>query len=1007
MNGPLSSQSDPLRDTHILHRLMVYETACALAESGSLAEAAPRMLQAVCRSIGWEYGALWEVDRARTTVRWVSSWQERSADFAEFIDISSRMTLTRGTGLPGRVWATGGPAWVPEIAQDDNFPRVAIAARVGLRSAFAMPMLRGDDVLGVMEFFSCDTRQPDEDLVRTLGTVGAQIGVYVDRKQSAEELDRFFTVSLDLLGIANFEGYFLRVNPAWQRVLGMDPQELLAHPFMHFVHPDDRASTLAAMSSLVQGAAVVNFENRYRAGDGSYKWLEWASAPWPEQGIVYAAARDVTDRTLAEQALKDYAAQLERARHEQEQNTERLGQLVRELETARRRAEEATLAKGEFLANMSHEIRTPMNAIIGMTDLALRTRLTPQQRDYIRTANDSAEALLAIINDILDVSKIEARGLALDRAPFNLRDTVEDAVKLLAPRAHEKRLELACRILPEVPDALVGDPGRLRQIVVNLVGNAIKFTERGEVIVEVALERLGGDQAVLRFTVSDTGIGIEPEKQWQIFGAFVQADASTTRRFGGTGLGLTISAQLVELMGGRIWIESEPGKGSHFHFSAPFGLQQEVSTSVPSADNLRDVRVLVVDDNATNRVILDEMLTSWEMRASSVDSAPAAVAELSRAVEAGRPYHLVITDALMPDVDGFTLARQIAADTRLAQVKVIILTSAGLPHGRSRAANISAQLIKPVKHSDLLDAILNAFVPGGSPEGSRDRSRERRPRLHAGGPQRTFNILVAEDNPTNQKLVMLLLQERGHRVTMVSDGRQAVAKAMEGAYDVILMDVQMPEMSGFEATAAIRRHERDAGGHTPIVAMTAHAMAADRERCLAAGMDAYVSKPLRADELLGTIDRIGGQVRGDEPAGDSPAQGDACPPVAPPGPAPPGEEAVSPSGPLIDRQALLASVGGSETLLREVVSVFLTDTPKQVAALDAAIRARDASAIASSVHALKGSAGLFSKAGAYDAARALEQAARQGDLTGVEVAGEDVKREVSRLEHELRWLLDL
>jgi PAS domain S-box-containing protein len=1003
MNEPIPAHADPLQDAHIVHRLMVYETACALAESASLADAAPRMLQAVCRSIGWEYGALWEVDRARTTVRWVSSWQERSVDFEEFIAISRRMTLTRGRGLPGRVWGTGGPAWVPDIAQDDNFPRAAIAARVGLRSAFAMPMLRGVDVLGVMEFFSCDTRQPDADLVRTLGTVGAQIGVYVDRKQSAEELDRFFTVSLDLLGIANFEGYFLRVNPAWQRVLGMDPQELLAHPFIHFVHPDDRASTLAAMSSLAQGAAVVNFENRYRAGDGSYKWLEWASAPWREQGIVYAAARDVTDRTLAEQALKDYAAQLERARHEQEQNTERLGQLVRELDTARRRAEEATRAKGEFLANMSHEIRTPMNAIIGMTDLALRTRLTPQQRDYIRTANDSAEALLAIINDILDVSKIEARGLALDRAPFNLRDTVEDAVKLLAPRAHEKTLELACRILPEVPDALVGDPGRLRQIVVNLVGNAIKFTERGEVIVEVALERLGGDQAFLRFTVSDTGIGIEPEKQWQIFGAFVQADASTTRRFGGTGLGLTISAQLVELMGGRIWIESEPGKGSHFHFSAPFGLQQEVSAPIPpSAGNIRDLRVLVVDDNATNRVILDEMLTSWEMRASSVDSAPAAAAELSRAVEAGRPYHLVITDALMPDVDGFTLARQIEADSRLAGVKVIMLTSAGLPHGRNRAANISAQLIKPVKHSDLLDAILNAFVPGAAPERPRERERHQ----HVGGPQPTFRILVAEDNPTNRKLVLLLLEGRGHQVTTVNDGRQAVAKAIDGAYDVILMDVQMPEMGGFEATAAIRRHEREAGGHTPIVAMTAHAMAGDRERCLAAGMDAYVSKPLRAEELLGTIDRIAGRVDGEEPGTD----GSRAAARANPAPADvqtPGAEVVSGSGPLIDRDALLASVGGNEKLLREVVSVFLTDAPKQVAALDAAVRSRDAAAIASSAHALKGSAGLFSKAGAYDSARALEQAARQEDLTGVEVAGEDVKREVARLEHALRSLLDL
>ncbi|HZA36203.1 MAG TPA: response regulator [Vicinamibacterales bacterium] len=1004
MHEPQSTEADPLREAHILHRLMVYETACALAESGSVAEAAPRMLQAVCSSLGWEYGALWEVDRARTTVRWVSSWQERTADFEEFIAVSRQMTLTRGTGLPGRVWATGGPAWIPDIARDDNFPRAPIAARVGLRSAFALPMLRGNDVLGVMEFFSREIRQPDADLVRTLGTVGAQIGVHVDNKRSAEELDRFFTVSLDILGIANFDGYFIRVNPAWERVLGINPQQIMAHPFLHFVHPDDRAATVNAFSSLSQGAPVVNFENRYRAGDGSYKWLEWASAPVPEQGIIYAAARDVTDRTLAEQALKDYAAQLERARHEQEQNTERLGQLVRELETARRRAEEATLAKGEFLANMSHEIRTPMNAIIGMTDLALRTRLTPQQRDYIRTANDSAEALLAIINDILDVSKIEARGLALDRAPFNLRDTVEDAVKLLAPRAHEKRLELACRIVPEVPDALVGDPGRLRQIVVNLVGNAIKFTERGEVIVEVAVERLADEQAVLRFTVSDTGIGIEPEKQWQIFGAFVQADASTTRRFGGTGLGLTISAQLVELMGGRIWIESEPGKGSHFHFSAPFGLQQEASTPAPpSADNLRDLRVLVVDDNATNRLILDEMLTSWEMRASSVDSARAAMTELSRAMDAGRPYHLVITDALMPDVDGFTLARQIEANTRLAGAKVIVLTSAGLPHGRSRGANISAQLIKPVKHSDLLDAILNAFAPGALPE----RSRERRPRPRPTGPQRTFHILVAEDNPTNQKLVILLLEGRGHRVTTVNNGRQAVAKAMEHAYDVILMDVQMPEMGGFEATDAIRRHEREVGGHTPIVAMTAHAMAGDRERCLASGMDAYVSKPLRADELLGTVDRVGGQVGREEPGWKGSPRDETHATAAPQPTGTPGADVASASGPLIDRGALLASVGGSETLLREVVSVFLTDTPKQAAALDTAVRSRDAAAIAASAHALKGSAGLFSKAGAYDAARALEQAARQGDLAGIEVACEDVKREVARLENALRSLLDL
>jgi two-component system, sensor histidine kinase and response regulator len=334
---------------------------------------------------------------------------------------------------------------------------------------------------------------------------------------------------------------------------------------------------------------------------------------------------------------------------------------------------------------------------------------------------------------------------------------------------------------------------------------------------------------------------------------------------------------------------------------------------------------------------------------------------------------------------------------------VIMLTSAGLPQGRSRASNISAQLIKPVKHSDLLDAILNAFVPRAALE----RSRERRPRRRTTARQRKFRILVAEDNPTNQKLVLLLLEGRGHRVTVVNDGRQAVSKATERVYDLILMDVQMPEMGGFEATAAIRRHERDVGGHTPIVAMTAHAMAGDRERCLAAGMDAYVSKPLRAEELLGTVDRVGGQVAREEPGRNGSRVDETHATGAHPATGTPGADVVSASGPLIDRGALLASVGGNETLLREVVSVFLADTPKQVALLDTAVRAHDAAAIASSAHALKGSAGLFSKAGAYDAARALEQAARKGDLTGVKVACEDVKREVARLEDALRSLLDL
>jgi two-component system sensor histidine kinase/response regulator len=786
-------------------------------------------------------------------------------------------------------------------------------------------------------------------------TAGTQIGMYVARKWAADELETFFTLSLDLLCVATLDGYFLRLNPAWTQVLGFDESELKAAPFLDFVHPDDRAATIDAVAELTTGSPLINFENRYRARDGSYRWLEWAAAPSVDQGVIYAAARDVTDRKRADEALKESA--------------EHLRQLVKELDVARQKAEAAAIAKGEFLANMSHEIRTPMNAVIGMTDLALRTRLTPRQREFIRTANESAEALLTILNDILDVSKIEAGRLSLDQVPFGLRDAVEDAVKLFAPRADAKRLELACHILPDVPDALVGDPGRLRQVLVNLVGNAIKFTQAGDVIVEVKATRVTSAEALLEFTISDTGIGIAAEKQWQIFGAFVQADSSTTRRFGGTGLGLTISADLVEMMGGRIWVTSEEGRGSQFRFTATFGVQPQPDQEPrPFAGKLLDRRALVVDDNRANRTILQELLASWRIDATAVDSAAAALAALDEAITRQRPFDLVITDALMPEIDGFTLARQIAADPRLSGANVIVLTSARSGSARLRGADrtIASQLTKPVKQSDLLDAIVTAL---GRPAAPPPHHEGRRPPRAV---ERRLNILVAEDNPTNQTLVRLLLEQHRHRVTLVADGREAVAKSDTRAFDLILMDVQMPGMDGFEAAAAIRQRERTTGTHIPIVAMTAHAMAGDRERCLEQGMDAYVSKPLRSDDLLATIDAL----------------------LAP-------EHRRS----SIDAPALVADFGNNAAVLAEVIRVFLSDAPGQAAALRAATQAADAGSIVVAAHALKGSVGLFSKGAAYEAARALEHAARAGDLTGVDARSAGVQEELTRVCADLEALL--
>jgi CheY-like chemotaxis protein/HPt (histidine-containing phosphotransfer) domain-containing protein len=583
---------------------------------------------------------------------------------------------------------------------------------------------------------------------------------------------------------------------------------------------------------------------------------------------------------------------------------------------------------------------------------------------------------MTIIDDILDVSKIEARRLTLDRAPFRFRDTVEDSVKLLAPRADQKGLDLSCRIAPDVPDALVGDGGRLRQVILNLVGNAIKFTDEGEVGVNVTVDERGTDNVRLRFTVRDTGIGIPEDKQWEIFGAFVQADASTTRRFGGTGLGLTISTQLVEMMDGRMWLDSEPGKGSQFHFVARFGLARDAEPISSAANNLRNLHVLVVDDNATNRFILSEILASWQMRATAVDTAAAALDSLQQAVQQDDPFHLLLTDALMPEVDGFSLAQQVDRDDRFGKPKIILLTSAGAPVLKGRAASaFAAKLVKPVKQSDLLDAIVTAFA---TPLPSR-RQRGKTQREDARA-NRSLRVLVAEDNPTNQALVSALLKQKGHRVTIVGNGRLAADRAVLESFDIILMDVQMPEMGGLEATALIREHERTAGGHVPIVALTARAMAGDREQCLAAGMDAYVSKPLRPDELFSAIDTVVGQ---------QPHTGGAS---------------TAPTGDSIDRDSLLAAFGGRMDLLKDVVGVFLEDAPAILTRLKEALHNNNAADVTSAAHALKGSVGLFSQGEAYECARRLEQLGRSGDLTNGESILKELVVGVSKVTTELRTL---
>jgi two-component system sensor histidine kinase/response regulator len=907
-------------------------TARALVEATTFDEAAPRILQAICEALGWEHGAVWTIDREAGLLRCGEIWNAPGVRFSDFDAASMKATFPPGIGLPGRVWATGQPAWIPDVVGDSNFPRAPIAAREGLHAAFGFPVLLRGDVLAVMEFFSREIRPPDQELLAMLAAVGNQIGLFVDRRTAQEELNRFFTLSLDLMCIAGYDGYFKRVNPAWQRVLGYTEEELLSRPYHDFVHPDDRDATDAESTKVASGETVVYFENRYLHKDGTLRWLLWTSTPYPAQQLVYAAARDITERKAAEETMAAYARDLEVTHRDLEDQAARLAQLVKELEIAKRRAEEATEAKSAFLANMSHEIRTPLNAVLGMTALALETRLTVEQRDYMTTVKSSAEALLELVNDILDFSKIEARRLELERVPFDLREAVGNAATLLAVRAAEKKLELACHVASDVPEVVLGDEGRLRQVLLNVMGNAVKFTSQGEVVLRVVVESVGRGVARLRFTVTDTGIGIPADKQQQIFQAFTQADSSTTRRYGGTGLGLAIALRLVELMGGHLWVESEAGRGSTFHFTSVFETFDAAVTPArrrPKA--LEGLRVLVVDDNATNRKILEEMLASWRMRPSAVADASSALEALKAALAKNGRFDAVITDGQMPEVDGFMLARTIKQHRRLSSTPIVMLTSIGNASDTAlcRKIGVDAYLTKPVKHSDLLDTLAGLFgVSTRQPAAATAAKAATRP-------ERRLRVLVAEDNPVNRKLVTKLLQKRGHKVSAVENGQLAV-DALTGpqtsTYDAVLMDLQMPVMSGLEATEAIRVHERSHGGRVPIIALTAHAMQGDRERCLAAGMDGYLAKPIDVEELIATVEGAGVSV----PPPEKPRLKEQ-PPAA-----------------VFDERAALAYTGGDRELLREVVALFRGDTPTRLRRIERALQRRDGEALRSAAHALKG-----------------------------------------------------
>ncbi|OQW33065.1 MAG: hypothetical protein A4E19_06890 [Nitrospira sp. SG-bin1] len=839
-----------------------HAVAKVLAGTSTVEQAVPDLLQAIVLNLDWQAGLFWRVQDDRRTIVCTQDWAVDRTVAQEFLSRSRQDAHVAGEDLPGHCWARGEPVWVQDITRDPLFTRGAVEGASRLRAACSFPVWLRANVYGVMELFSGEPQAVDWDLLKTLGTIGRQIGLFVERTEVEAALHEneartslIIDTALDAVMTMDRAGRITEWNAQAEQIFGWSAHEVIGRDVADTIFPPShRAGYREYVQRLVEfrDAPMTNrlVEMIGFRRDGSEFPIEIAMTPLAIEGSVIFSAfiRDITSRKESEHVLKSNAQQLEQINHQ--------------LDAALREAKAATDAKSSFLATMSHEIRTPMNGVIGMTGLLMETALTEEQREYAETVRACGDHLLTVINDILDFSKIEAGKLDLEVIEFDLRLAIDESLDLVAERASSKGLNLACLFHADVPRYLLGDPGRLRQIVMNLTANAIKFTESGDVVVEVTVETQSKEEARIRVSVTDTGIGIAEEARERLFQSFSQADGSTTRKYGGTGLGLAICKRLVEMMGGTIGVTSRVGEGSCFWFTVTLRKQAEDSrTADLSAPVLTDLHILIVDDKAINRRILELMTRKWGMLPTVVRSGSEALDALSR--RDGQPrFALALLDVDMSPTDGIELARTIKTRTEGGDAKLVLLTSLGRRGDAKTAkeAGLAAYLTKPIRERQLHDCLVAVITqrpvaPGTS--AAKEPPLVTRHTLAESKAQVDLRILLAEDNVINQKVAVRLFQRLGYRIDVVANGREAVEAVSRVRYDVVFMDCQMPDVDGLEATCLIRKHEAS-GTRRParIIAMTANAMQGDRERCLAAGMDDYLPKPISIDTLAGVLDRV-------------------------------------------------------------------------------------------------------------------------------------------------------